>query len=471
MVGSGRLSQVLGFLLGSAVVGACAAGSEPPPTGSAASGDPTTGPGGGDASSTADGASTGTVSTAQSASSGAPGSGGAGPGSGGDAPGSGGDPSGSGGAGGDPSGSGGAGGDPSGSGGAGGDPSGSGGAGTGGEGPTSGIVTFFAVKSNGVFLASRDASGAYEGSTLGGTYSATTRPALAMRNATSAVGLARGNADALVFATFNGSSWAAPAVVEVGVTTDDVPAIASALDDTAVATFLGTDGKHYLARYTGSAFDPVDDPVGGTGPAQAFGPSSASIAVVDGETLVVQAGDDDQVYALETAGAGWADAVAIDVGAAVVNLTPAVTAIDPIHGGDALIVYTAESTQLYWSIRDGGVWSEPVAIASALSADPPALIATPQGAVLAFRGTNDGVYAATFDGDGWGAPELVVPIATKTGSTPAVASGAGDADAELAFVRQSDGAIVHVRLQGGAFGAPTTVGGSGFTGVAIGASP
>jgi hypothetical protein len=90
---------------------------------------------------------------------------------------------------------------------------------------------------------------------------------------------------------------------------------------------------------------------------------------------------------------------------------------------------------------------------------------------VAFRGTNGGVYAALFDGNGWEAPELVVPIATVTNAPPALAIGAGDAEAELAFIDDDDGSVVHVRLQNGSFGAPTTVGGTGLTGVAIAAAP
>jgi len=464
MVGMSYLARVFGLVTLAAVGGACAAGSEQPPTGAAATGEPSTGSGGNDSATTSDAASGGSASsnssgTQATSSSGGPGSGGAGAGG----PGSGGDGPGSGGAGGVGPGAGGAGGESSGSGGAG------GGGGGGGAGPTSGIVTFFAVKAIGAFAAVRDQNGVYQTDDLGGTY-ASTRPALTMRNATAATGLVRGNSGTLLYTTFNGSAWLAPAPVGGAITTDDVPAIASALDGSAHGTFHGTDDKLYYSLFDGSGFDPDDDPVGGSGASQAFGPTPGSIAVVDGDPIVVQAGADGDVYVLARAGAGWAAPVQIAVTATDAVVTPAMSAIDPQNGGDALLVFAGADSKLYWSIRDGG-WSAPAEIAGALSTDPPSLTATPDGAVVAFRGTNGGIYAALFDGSGWEAPDPVVPISTTTASSPALAPGAGDADAELAFVAASNGSVVHVRLQNGAFGEPTTVGGTGLIGVALAASP
>ncbi len=464
MVGLPRSPRVFGLLTLSLLGGACAAGSGAPPTGAAATGEPATGSGGAASSNAADASSAASTASgdpsASASSTGGAGSGGSALGSGG-AGGDGGSPA-SGGAG---PGTGGAGA------GTGATTSGSGGAGgAGGAGPTSGVVTFFAVKPSGAFAAVRDENGDYATDSLSGTYVAT-RPALTMNSATTAVGLARSSTGALLFTTLGSAGWLAPAAVGPAITTDDTPAIAADLDGSAHGTFHGTDSKHYYAVFDGAGFDPDADPVGGSGASQAFGPSAASIAVVGGVALIAQAGDDQDVYVIAKAGAGWSAPVHVAVTTTGVTLTPAVTAIDPASGGDALVVFAGTDTKLYWSIRDGGAWSVPAEIADALTGDPPSLVATPDGAVVAFRGTNGGIYASQFDGSGWAAPDLLLPITTTTPSSPALAVGAGDADAELAFVRQSDGAVVHLRLLNGSFGAPITVGGSGLTGVAIAAAP
>lgn len=446
----------------------CAAGEEGVPTSGASGGGFGEGGDGTPGSSTTAGAST--ASTASTTTTGGTGQGGTGQGGAGQGgTGQGGDGQGGDGQGGDGlggTGQGGGGGASQGSGGEG------GGTGTGGAEPESGVLTLLATGAAGAYRAARE-DGVWVASAIGGTFAAGSRPAIAMRSAGAAIGLARALDDELRQTRWNGSTWTAFAAVGDAITTGDTPALASGGDGLAHAVFHGalTD-FHYYARFDGSAWSP-DDELVSANDVDSFGPSPAAIAVVDGDPLIVYAGNDDNLYVQERSAGTWSAGIDVS-GTASVDVTPAVAALAAGADGDALIVFVAVSDgTLRWTRRVSGDWSAPASIAQALTNEAPTVAATAEGgAVVAFRGTNGGVYAAVFDGDGgsWSAPERVVPVVT-TLSTPAVATGIGPAAADLVYVDAATGDVAHVRLLGDRWSDVSVVGGTALTAVALASSP
>jgi hypothetical protein len=430
---------------------ACAAGDDEIPTGAAATGEPTGG--GGDGRGGGDGQGgegAGTTGTTASATGGSTTSG---------------STAGSGGGGG------GAGGSSQGGGGAGPGAGGDGGAGEAGGGPPeSGVVTVLATGASGAFRAARQ-DGAWTSSEVDGTFASGSRPALAMRGPAAAVGLVRAGSDTLLATTWSGATWTSPTPLGGAITTGDTPALASGGDGVAHATFHGalTD-FHYYARHDGVAWSPDDEQVSAAG-VDSFGPTPAAIAVVAGDPLIAYAGADENLYVQERGGAGWSTAIDVS-GDASADATPAVTALAPGAGADVLVVF-GHDTSLYWVRREPGGWTSPELVDDAFTPGGPSLAKTADGgAVLAFRGTNGGVYAALFDGDtaSWSAPERVVAMVT-TPSTPAVATGIGPAEAELVYVDAATGAVSHVRLEGSTWGDPSVLGGRDLTAVAAASSP
>ena len=337
--------------------------------------------------------------------------------------------------------------------------------GSGGEGgaPVAGRVVMVAVGAGGVLAGAFDGD-AWSTANLAG--SSTDRPAVAMRGANDAVAMFR-NGGSLSFTSFDGSGWSATANVGATITTRATPAV-TANAATAFAVFHGDDFMHYYAAYTAS-FNPSNEPVGNP---QSFGPSAASVTLDGADVLALYAGSDGDLYDQVRTGGAWQPASGHGLGD-VVALTPAVVTLD---SGAILAVYVDKtSSMLAYSVREADVWSEPIALADALSADPVALAALPSDrAIAAFRGTNGQVYTMTFDLAASPAFSAALPIANPnpvTPSTPALAAGMRGAVAELAFVEAASGAVHHARWSGTTWSPALPIGGAALSGVALASSP
>jgi hypothetical protein len=156
-----------------------------------------------------------------------------------------------------------------------------------------------------------------------------------------------------------------------------------------------------------------------------------------------------------------------------VSITPSI--IVPTSGPSRLIVFVRSTdARIVYTTRTNSIWTTPVAIdANAFSNDPVSLISLANGgALVAFRAQNGVPYFSRYTPGGapaWSQPAQVVGITTP--STPALASGIGAHDAEVALVDAGTGSVEYASLTGLTWSAPVSVGGNGLTHVAIASSP
>jgi hypothetical protein len=293
-------------------------------------------------------------------------------------------------------------------------------------------------------------------------------PAVALMGPSSGLGAIRAsNGNQVQFATWNAGFWVPFAPIAPVITTRGRPAVA-ALNGAAHVIFQGENYKHYHAIFQGGVWNPMAAEVGPAG-AQSFGPNPAAAVALAGtsEVLIAFPGNDTNIYVQSFTGGAWQAASGFN--ASGVTLTPAVSTLGA--GGDALVAFIGYSaTTIYWVARTGGAWGVPALVPMALSNAPPALAPIAGGAVLAFRGTNDGVYTSLFSSaaQAWSMPVALGNFKTLT--PPSLATGISGADAEIAFVDSATGKALHARLSNMVWSA-TAVVGDGVSGVAIASAP
>ena len=346
---------------------------------------------------------------------------------------------------------------------------GSGGAGGSGGTPTS-TALLFANSAVAVLGADAHPPGGAWNLNLGGTGS-TNRPASALLDLSAGLGLFRAASDgSLLFVKWSAGGYSAPASIGGLTKLIDAPSMVR-WNGSAAVSYHGTDFKHYFALYNGpmSGWSPINEKIM-AGSTHSFGPTAPSIAIVKGEVVVAYAGGDGQVYEQARAGIDmWQAGTGHDAGATV-TLTPAIV---ELSGGasEAMIVAARDSdAQVMYLVRTGGAWSSPAPVPSALTKDPPALAAAPNGgATLAFRGTNGLLYTCAYkpgNNPPWSMPAW--PDMNKgesVKSAPAIAPGTGGSEAEMVF--ESAGAVKYTRLVAGAWSAPSSIGGVEIDGVSL----
>lgn len=293
-------------------------------------------------------------------------------------------------------------------------------------------------------------------------------PAVALINATTAVGLIRSTANGgeLRFTTWSGGSWSPLAALGTGVTTRAAPALATT-GTSASAVFHGDDFKHYFGKYA-SSWSPIAEPVGGAAQ-QSFGPSPAGIAPIGSDAVIAFAGNDHDLYDQRRVGGVWQGAQAHALGG-VITLSPTIVATS--GNLDLMIAFVRNTDARIVYITHGGAgWSAPAVVdTNALTNDPVSLAALPGGgAVLGYRGQNGKIYWSRFTASAtppWSPPTGITATNFDTPAPPAVAPGISGADAEMVFIDAASGSAKHARLNGTTWSAPTTIGGSGLTRVA-----
>jgi len=211
-----------------------------------------------------------------------------------------------------------------------------------------------------------------------------------------------------------------------------------------------------------------------------FSQATAGLGASGAELLAVYGGGNDFLYGVRFAGGSWQLPVVSFVDAAMAPeqsnkaVTPAVVGLD---GGGWLVVFQekANPAQLRWLTTNGVIHAPSKVLTGALSSSPVSLAAIPNGAVLAFRGTDNGVYATVLDGGAngtWGPIERIGGAATTTLASPAVAAGVCAHRAELVYTDAADSSVRHASLESGAWSTvPAAVGGTATKGVAIARSP
>lgn len=339
------------------------------------------------------------------------------------------------------------------------------------EAGTTGRVVLLATGTTDLFAGTwRPTDTSWTTATL--TDSSPSGPALAMASATSALGALRGaagGAGTVDTTLFSGASWSAPAAL--GATVVTRARVTLATDGTSYyGAFHGNDFRHYFfVRSAAGAFGPVAEPVGTSG-SQSFGPSPGALTVRSGTPTFAFAGNDQNLYVQERASGAWA--AAVRAATDTLTLSPAIVPLT--SGGELLVTYVRSTdARIQFVLRTGGLWSSPMTVnATALTSDPVALVALPGGgAVLAWRGLDQGLYWSRYSVTGWSAPAPALSPAPTLASAPALAPGVGGADAELAFVASSTGHVLHTRLRSATWSAPTDLGGAGRTEVALASAP
>ncbi|MRG95299.1 hypothetical protein [Polyangium spumosum] len=227
------------------------------------------------------------------------------------------------------------------------------------------------------------------------------------------------------------------------------------------------DNRYWYAAFTAvGGFGPTNEEVKVGASTYSLGDAAAAITVLGLDPVITNDGwNDPNLYTQRRAAGAWEAATQHVAGFDVDDSTPAIAALSQ---GPELVVVFARATdkQLFFLTRTGGTWStQPAEITGAKSTET-ALLALPSGgALLAFRdAATSKLNYSRFNGTSF-SPVGVIDSAELVGR-PALALGAGDAEAELVYV-DTDGRAQHLRLQAGTFGLPVLVGGTDLAGVAI----
>lgn len=332
-------------------------------------------------------------------------------------------------------------------------------------GGCAGLTALLAGGGSSLVGASRAGSGAFKVDVLTG--GAADRLAVVAFGA-GFLGALRAPNDAIQSTVF-AASWADPAVVASAVTRD-APALAVSgnaahLVYQAKSADAMVDYKYFHGTFTSGSWDAANDPVGGSGPSQSYGPRGPAAAVASMQLVVAQAGDDSKLYDQTLAGT-WQAAVQ-HAGATIQKTIP--PAMIAMTGGSAelLAVYARDADyKIMSTARSSGTWSTPAlvdanAFLSGSTNEPVALAPLAGGkAVMVYRGTDSKAYFSRFDpaqSPAWTAPApLVSGTNPAVASLPSVATGVCGADAVAAYVETGVGAKV-VTLAGSAWSAPDAV--------------
>jgi hypothetical protein len=298
-------------------------------------------------------------------------------------------------------------------------------------------------------------------------------PGIAITGAGTAIGVIRNTTfgNEVAYTTWAPGSFQAFTSIANAVTTQAAPSIAAS-GSRADVVFLGDNNKHYYASYT-ATWNPTADPVGGAA-AQSFGSTPAAVVAIGSTTTVAFVGSDGDLYDQTRTGGMWGAASPHSLAGTLV-LMPSIIA--PTTGPSLMIAYVRNTdAKILFTTRTGNVWTAPALIdPSSFTGDPVALTALPNGgAVVAFRGLDQGIYFSRYTPGGtplWSPPGPLATPNVTTPSRPALAAGVGGVDAEMGFINAADGKAYHARLTGTTWSAPVIVGGTQLTTVAIASEP
>lgn len=325
---------------------------------------------------------------------------------------------------------------------------------------TAGSVVLVSRSASGLSLCARQGAGAYATQTL--ALSAADTPALAATASGALLVVRNPTLGELQWATWSkaGGNWSTPVAVNPSSASLGSPALASAASTT--LAFLGTDFKFYVNRFTttwqGTA--PVL-----AGAIHSFGPTPPSVAVRAGEEALAFVGDDGKLYAQRSQAATFQPAQAITTsGAPDKNVTPSVVARD-VSQNPYLVVYAAQGGALHFSVGNGATWSSAQSVgAGATSVGAPALAALESGgALLAYRGSDDRLHVAEWNGTSFSSPSSPFPSTPITAPPAAARSSAGRA--EIAWT--NGGTLLVTTLGTSGYSTPVSVIASGQQSVAV----
>jgi hypothetical protein len=267
------------------------------------------------------------------------------------------------------------------------------------------------------------------------------------------------------------STWSAPSAI-AGATSQGTPALVS-LGASSHLVYRGTDSKFYHAVLSGGAWDAANDPVGGAS-SQSFGPSAPTAAAYGSAFVIVQSGNDTNVYTQEWS-AVWSAAAPVSGSMyAKASASPRIARLDT---GESLVVFPHSDDLLLYALRVGAGWLSAMALhnvaGSEIAASPStvALAALPGGgALLVFVGADGrprwSLYPKAaplpdplFPTSPWTAPVLVpLPPGTTLASPPEAATGVCGHDAVLVFATGAgDVELMSFDAAAGAWSMPSVV--------------
>jgi len=330
-------------------------------------------------------------------------------------------------------------------------------------------VLFLGTSSTGVLAGTRHPGGTWSSGALGTTGSASAPVLTTLSNGTGVGAFTASTSGAVTATVWTAAGWGTPVGLAAGAAVAQAaPAIDGTGGTTAHLVYQDASFKFQYLAYSGGTWSASSQPVGGLyGPVPAsvaaLG-SNASVGFVDGTSTPVNSlASSDRVAGVFSA--------ANDLGAVASFTVP--PAIVPLSSGPQLLfVYVDQGANIRYATRTGGTWSATQAITNALTGNPVALAPLPGGdAILAFRGQDTNLYWSLYSAGAWStvAPFSGAAMLTIEAS-PAVAHGVGGDVAEMAFV-ESSGAAYSSSLTGVTWSTPVLIGGSSLVGVAIAATP
>ncbi len=242
--------------------------------------------------------------------------------------------------------------------------------------------------------------------------------------------------DDLFLATWtSGGGFGAPATT--GAAAKDAPALAPHGVATMLAA-LDTQNKHVFAQYEAGQLGPFGAVPAGMPGSQAFGPSGPALAPFGAASVYISySGDDEKLYMSLKSGPGgvWTPSQQVPVSLTVNAHTPALV----VDGADDLHLFHVRKSDgrvcTASLITPQNAWNPEEAVhMDAITNRSPAAALLPNGDILvAWHGfDNNGIYFSRRQGGVWSAPVTVEEPAMPS-SAPVVVMGLGGADAEILY--------------------------------------
>jgi hypothetical protein len=285
---------------------------------------------------------------------------------------------------------------------------------------------------------------------------------------TSLVATYLGRAGYMGFTKLTAGTWSTPSSLGDGSADTQKPTSTTLLNGQLRAFYLNTsDGLYHMQSYSDNngwapdALGPgsIAEPSGDSG-APVSGKSAPSATAIGSAMTLLFTGDDGSLNREQYSGS-WAYTKFTN--ATAYPSTPAIVALSPAGGRDALLVYAGSDLLIHVAARASSNhnWNPPILFDTAASSTDFALQALPGGkAILIYRdASNKAFYSVWAEATGFGPPApLVTGTNPELASVPSIARGTCGSDVTIAYA-QKDGLVKLLRYSAGTMTGPFDVGG------------
>ena len=299
--------------------------------------------------------------------------------------------------------------------------------------------------------------------------------ALAITSSGQGVALLGGANGPVQFAIWSAGAWTPPQQLGTVNGTFKPAITASGVTAQAVYTDFLNNHLHYAA-FSGNAWNPSDEPVGGSAQQASTFIGSSIVAIGGNATVAYPSAPSDMVTTSDRIGGTWGSPEALPRSTNVGP--PAIVALT--SGPELMLVVPTQGPSLASFTRTAGVWSGEVQIPTSVPAPSVALLALPGGdALLVAPGSDHKLYWAHYSAGSWTAL-TALPIPSNipvSAAIPSLAAGVFGDIAELVFLEDRllvgpfPGGGLHMRYSTSGWSVPivmSSVSGSlGMSGVAI----